>query len=537
MLREFRRDAAVRLLTVLAVVTLFLSLGPYVPGFRALIAVPGFSFFRAPSRWSVSTALALALLSGKGFDRWREWPRPHRWLRAFVLLTALGISAELGLIELALWSTRTPGHPGLARVFESAFRALPWANEPAVRDEDSSFRAVMARARQPTPDRRIPADLSLAVVLQKAVADRTFAIQRGSIYCDELATTAALLVALLVVAQLSRAGRTRTCHAALAMLTIIDLWLVGRHRLIDDAPCKPLESQSPLLARLSREPRGTRIADPTRNLPMLVGLAPLSYYRTLNIPAVEGLTSAALGPMSGPVFEPLATGALWATGTSLRVFSPIENRVAHVLGRAEHADESIEDPALAGWLYGSAWTAEVAPWINKFTIWRSEKPPTRAWLVPLTGDEVETMLDESSGRPDEILAVLDQAEPLAADCSQREVRMIAVEVTEPAWVIVSQLYDPQWSGRWVGVDGQGEFEAEIRPTFRKRGEPGGWQRVGVPGEGRWMLFLEYEPRDVMLGIAISVLAWASWVTCLLCAGFHRLARPHERAGTRTGLQP
>ena len=33
---------------------------------------------------------------------------------------------------------------------------------------------------------------------------------------------------------------------------------------------------------------------------MLVGLAPISYYRTLNLPAVpDGLTMAALLPMSG----------------------------------------------------------------------------------------------------------------------------------------------------------------------------------------------------------------------------------------------
>ena len=49
MMREFRRDPAVRLLSGLALVTMFLSLGPYVPGFRFLIGVPGFSFFRAPA--------------------------------------------------------------------------------------------------------------------------------------------------------------------------------------------------------------------------------------------------------------------------------------------------------------------------------------------------------------------------------------------------------------------------------------------------------------------------------------------------------
>ena len=63
MVREFRRDAAVRLLTILAVVTLVLSLGPYVPGFRHLIGLPGFSFFRAPRAGAWRRPW-----------RWRSWP-------------------------------------------------------------------------------------------------------------------------------------------------------------------------------------------------------------------------------------------------------------------------------------------------------------------------------------------------------------------------------------------------------------------------------------------------------------------------------
>ena len=103
MVREWRRDAAVRLLAILAVVTLVLSLGPYVPGFRYLIKLPGFSFFRAPSRWSLATALALALLAGKGFDRWPEWPRPGRSLRRFAFIALFWVVAIVGLIELALF--------------------------------------------------------------------------------------------------------------------------------------------------------------------------------------------------------------------------------------------------------------------------------------------------------------------------------------------------------------------------------------------------------------------------------------------------
>ena len=53
--------------------------------------------------------------------------------------------------------------------------------------------------------------------------------------------------------------------------------------------------------------------------------------------------------------------------------------------------------------------------------------------------------------------------------------------------------------------------APILPTFRKAGEPGGWQRVEVPGEGLWTLRLEYEARDVAEGVAIATIAWASWL--------------------------
>ena len=99
--------------------TLVLSLGPYVPGFRSLIMLPGFSFFRRPSRWSLATALALALLAGKGFDRWLEWPRPA--LARRLSLTALvWVLAMVGLIELALLSTSRPGWPTVAGVSKCA---------------------------------------------------------------------------------------------------------------------------------------------------------------------------------------------------------------------------------------------------------------------------------------------------------------------------------------------------------------------------------------------------------------------------------
>ncbi len=88
-----------------------------------------------------------------------------------------------------------------------------------------------------------------------------------------------------------------------------------------------------------------------------------------------------------------------------------------------------------------------------------------------------------------------------------------VQADEPGWVIVSQLDDPQWSARWSSLEGEGDFDAEIRPAFRKPGETaGGWQHVKVPFNGRWTLRLTYEPRDVVEGTG-DLDAWPG-----LCAG-------------------
>jgi len=519
MVRESRRDSTVRLLTVLVMVTLILSLGPYVPGFRLLITLPGFSFFRAPSRWSLATALALALLAGKGFDRWREWPRPGRSLWWFSVVAIGWTVAVLGLLELALLSTTQPGWPSVARQFQRVFDAMPWTRDPRFETRDPRFEAVMAQARKPMPDPYVPAGLSPAVVLQKPGNGKSFANQRGWIYAVELGETVALLIAILVVARMCDGGRlgVGTARTALVLIALIDLWMLGRHRLIDVAPLRPLTEQSPVLARLSQEPRGARIADARfRNLPMLLGLAPLSAYRTLNLPAVENLTALACGSLS----EPSVRRALRATGTGLRVFDPMENRIERVLKRAGEPRETIEDLVLSGWIFNSAWAAEQGTWVQTFTIWRSDDRPARAWLVPPSAIPNDSdVLDNWSGHSQEVLAIFDGAQPLVAECSRPEEWTISVDDREWGWVIISQLADPQWQAHWTGLDGQGEYDGPILPTFRKENEPGGWQRVKVPGLGRWTLRLNYDARDVVEGVAISIIAWVSWILVAVTTTF------------------
>ncbi len=508
MVREFRRDPVVRFLAILALVGLVLSLGPYAPGFAYLVKIKGFSFFRAPARWGLVTALGLAMLAGKGFDRWQAWPRIGRSLVRFVIFATAWVLLILGVMELALPARPIRGGRGVARVFQRAFGSLPWTGDP-------DFFNVMAIARKPQPDVRVPTGLSLAVVLQKPPAGRVFVSQRGWIYGTELAETVLLFVGLCYLGWKcgSLGLSARTAKLALLALTFLDLWALGRHRLIDAGPLRPLVDQSPVLARLAREPRGSRIADQRlRNLPMLVGLAPISAYRTLDLPAVASLTALAQQPLVGPVFEPLVRRALRATGTSIRVFDPVENRTGRLLMRDNKAREEIVEPALAGWLFEQRWAEDQANWIQTFRVLRCGEDAVRAWIVPASAPGDTDVLEAWSGDPREILPIFDRAEPLTAHSPRPEEMTIPVNAIEPGWVVISQLADPEWKAHWFDERARDLGEAEILPAFPKNGEPGGWQRVEIPGTGPLLLRLTYDAQDVSVGLATSVVAWMCWVT-------------------------
>ncbi len=411
---------------------------------------------------------------------------------------------------------------------------MPWYGDPSFDPPDPSFYQVMAGARQPAGDPHLPADLPASVVLQKSVSPRSLVGQRGMIYLRELWETAICLVLIAIAAgpDPRRGGgpddrRTRAAPALLLLLTFLDLWVLGRHRLIDVDPIRPLREQSPVLARLAEERRGARIACHFGNLPILVGTAPISAYRTLNLPALASLTRMAQGPMSGPHVR----AALRATGTRLRVFHPVENRLARLVSRSDLPGEPIDDPALARWLYGSSWAAEQGDWVNRFFVWRCDEPAAKAWFLPLTDGDDEPILDEWLGEPQDMLPLFERAWPLAAESARPEDWSILVQADEAGWVIVSQLDDPQWSAHWTSLEGQGDFDWEIRPAFRKPGDTaGGWQAIRVPFDGRWSLRLTYEPRDLAEGATISIVAWIAWAFVALAAGLRR------KAGRETSTQ-
>ena len=328
-----------------------------------------------------------------------------------------------------------------------------------------------------------------------------------------------LIVTLLMLSGFAR--RPRFFAAALLVLIVPDVLVLGRHRAFDLGPVRPLVDQSPVLARLAALPRGTRSIDPMRNLPMIAGAAPVSAYRTLDLPAVGSLTAQAQAPLYRENASRIA-GALCAAGAEVRVFDPIET--VRAIGREElpEGSETFVDRAMGGWLYGSDLVA-LDKNLAQFTVWKPSQPTGRAWLVPLTSARSKTILDAWSGDPAEIVALLARAEPVSVRSERPERLDIEVEADAgPAVVVISQLADPAWRASWKG--GGGSRPAVITPVFRHpiRGATG-WQSVAVPEPGRRILTLEYPGLDVQVGLAVSGLAWLA--AALI---FFRLGRDEPR---------
>ena len=504
-LRGFRADPGARLLAGLAVGTLLLSLGPYCPGFSKLILLPGFSFFRSAARWSLGTSLALAILAGKGFDALPAWPRPGRSLGRFV---GLAVAAPLVLIlgfELGLASTEGAGWPavasangkglppgreprspvpsGWARVASAMGRAmqlLPFM-------DGTAFGTIMADARAPQSDLRVLTGLAnegYDPVPPAARLDR----ERFGIYWREWRETGVIVLGLLALIPFARRGRP--AQVALLGLTVADLCLLGRHRGLDEAPIRPLTAQSPVLARLAAEPRGTRLVDPIRNLPMTVGVAPVTYYRTMDLPAVPGLARLAAGPLGRPDADARAAEALRATGARYRLLDPYESATLErggALGDLGGTIERIDDPALATWMFNAAWARSRAA-RSTFLLWRPASEGSRAWLVPGSADL-------GDANPAHVLDLLRRADPLTWKGPDPEHLEVDVPGGRPGWVVLSVLHDPEWLASWA--DGR---PAEIVAAF------GGWMAVRAPATGGTVRF-GYRGRDVRLGLGISAVSW------------------------------
>jgi hypothetical protein len=285
---------------------------------------------------------------------------------------------------------------------------------------------------------------------------------------------------------------------------------------------------------MAREPRGTRIADPVRNLPMAVGLAPVQAYRTLDLPALPGLTSLVRGPLAPAPQRETAFRAMRAAGVGLRVLDPTESAGLRVQGATDFLPEAtlerLDDPILARWLYGPDWNPEHRPEADAFGILKPTEAAARAWFIPATAAPTAAVFDPGDGDPRPILDLIDRARALPTVVRSPVEWEVALEVDEPGWVLISQLDDPQWRARIGSTGGREGEPANIESAFRVGDAGGGWQRVFVdkPRAGG-VLRLSYDAADLRLGWKISAASWLVWVMTL---SFLHLA---SRRGAKSGI--
>ena len=231
---------------------------------------------------------------------------------------------------------------------------------------------------------------------------------------------------------------------------------------------------------------------------MIVGLAPISAYRTLDLPAVGSLTALAMGPLNDPRIEAEVRGALRATGTGVRADRPDREPGGASAGpsRTSLARRS----TIRFWRPRSssaAWVAEQGPWARQFSIWRPEAPARAPGSCRRATSMQTAFLDDWSGDPRQMLRVIREGRAAATrvasargvdDLGRGRGARLGDHLAARRSAVERPMDRPGTS--------TGRFDDKLRPAFRRANEPGGWQCVEVPAPGRWTLRLEYEARDV-----------------------------------------
>jgi len=493
------RDPAVRTLVVVALAATYLSLGPYLPGFVTYSRLPGFSFFRAPARWGAAAMLALSILSGRGLDGLPTLLKPGRGLRRFVLIAACLPALVVGAIELALFANEPiagrPTHPELAMLLEGSFRLLmPWPY-------DEARRMAEGMPWKPLDDPRVKIALARQGRPFGLPADRTLTLARGSIYAQELGPTLFFLAALFIVSFLD--DKRRMFEVVLLVIVMVEAGYWSRQRPFDLGPARPLTEQSAVLNQLASLPRGTRSVDPSQNLSMVAGVAPLSAYRTLDLPVMTELTRSAISPLYsrrppyGYADSNDASKRAAGVGVQVvpgKVYGP-HGKPPLVPGWELLAE--VSDPTLVGWLTGADWVRSPGNRVvQDFQIWRPTVEPARACFTRINLADLPT-----TGDPDEVLPALSSvasAQPLTWRSSRPEDISIDFDASGPGTVVLAQLDYPRWRATLNGEP------VPIARVFD------GWQGVQVFDPGQMTLRLTYDTTRDWVCIAVSGVAWMGW---------------------------
>lgn len=490
---KFRHDRLIKSLVFTLIITLFLAFGPYFPGFDLLIRLPGFSFFRAPARWTLASTMILAILAGQGFDLlMADYQRIRRILLRLNLIWLVLLLASVFSIESVIELSRSTSK---SKEIESDWSTFaietlrqgffpPWQDVKTLREwlanvnfdgyEKPYTRLDMRNLSQDRP--------------------RAWLLEAGP---------QALLLLLIVVGLFIR--RRNFGLALISIIFMIDFALLWQLRPVETAPIQPVSRQSPLLRRLA-ELKGNNdwpmaVVGDVGNLPMAVGASPLRAYRTLDIPVMPALVTRIAQPFDSRTLE-LARLA----GVGVYVIDP--TTWAQIRGRWQPQNariEEIDDPTLWAWLTTSAVANRSKN--ARFGLVILDNPVARAWRVP------GTIQIKQAGFVENMVGV---AQPLKVQRESPEKLNIRLKTDSAEYWVISQWADPSWQANLRNDEGK-EARVEIIAL------DGGWQAIAIPGPGTWTLGLFYIPAMFGYLLVFSAAGWAIAISSLLLLS--RKAKP------------
>jgi hypothetical protein len=467
-----RRTRRIGLVALLGLGAVLYALGPHLPVYGVLETLaPPVRMLRYPSKAIVLAALAVALLAGFGFDRWRRGVRAGRRRLPHgiaVLAAAAAITVTVGAVLLA-WS-------------EGPVR--PWLLDSAVLG--------------------VPVDEELRSVLWSGA----FAV--------------ALALATLALAT----RRSLRAVAAVALIAVVDL-VSANHRLNRTAPPDFYRYRPPPLDDLAQED-GARLfvyRYPTSGPVQHPGLPSDNPWRIRGYP--EGFTVDSGRTLAARLYLIPPVAAVWGVfgshqpdlvGLHPRTVRIPETRLALVEGQ----------PAWMRWLRlgavsqvialhdpgeGEKGLEPLATYESLLTLpirlFRVRSPLTRAYAVgravPAEGEEALRLLESPTFDPttsaviagDPPLREASASDPFEGRVTRLELApdrvRLEAELSRPGYVVLVDSWDPGWQAT---VDGRPAPVLRANVAFRA---------VPVPA-GRHAIEQRYRPRSVTLGLLASLMS-------------------------------
>ena len=499
-----RRQPFVRCWAAILVVTWWLACGPFVPGFRWLTMVPGFSFFRAAGRWTLIQHVALGILAGWTIDRVSSSRRLlYWWLRLMLLAVVLA-----GLLS-AWWyrfdRSARQGRPPPTLLAGLVHHLVPWDDGQTAtrmvqdlarpRSWDAYTRTAWLKIGRPDHPARL-IDLWPEVLRREAL--------------PSVVVLLAGLTIFGVAAWCSRRGRW-----AVVLLCLGDLWMFQAVFADKSAPIDRLTPPGPLLSRLAELPAGSRIDGPGGNLLMAWGLAPIRSYRTLDVPWPTALQQSVQVTVDKIIRGEDSVLSLTEQLLGLRA---VVVSFAMSAGQAEPVQrpgtQIFDDGQLDWWLDGDCSYRDRLRAVGRqlrTAVFPVTDPKPAAIIVPreqlrATASQAKAPACYRGLYSAPTIAPAGTATFVRAGTSTRQ---WSVKTEEPALLVLGELYLPGWEATVTTKQAASPPNDASRVALARASHY--WQAIPLDRAGEYSVVLEYRTPGLAIGIACSLLAGLVWI--------------------------